>query len=111
MEHKFLSLFTKFHFINPRFWVFSRIVVAMFGGYALATSSSLLLGQLLGELVGKYQAIHISLMLSFLIYACVVMWVFSVNSAKKAWLGLIAANVLCLALTWSLIHLVGISSK
>ena len=110
MEHKIVSVFTKFNFTNPSYWVFSRIVAAMFGGYALATSSSLLLGQLLGELAGKYQAIHISLMLSFLVYACVVMWVFSVNSAKKAWLGLIAANVLCLALR-SLLQLVDISSK
>jgi len=109
MEHKSLSVFTKFHFINPRFWVFSRVVAAMFGGYALATSSSLLIGQLLGESVGKYQAVHISLMLSFLLYTCAVMWVFSVKSAKKAWLGLIVANVLCLALTWALMQLVEMS--
>ena len=110
MEHNFLSFFTKFHFNNPRFWVFSRVVAAIFGGYALATSSSLLIGQLLGELVGRYQAVHISLMLSFLLYACVVMWVFSVNTAKKAWSGLIVANVLCLALTWALMHLVKVGS-
>lgn len=110
MELKVFTVFTKFHFTNPRFWVFSRIMAAMFGGYALTTSSSLLISQLLSESVGKYQAVHISLMLSFLIYACVVMWVFSVTSAKKAWLGLITANVFCLALTWSLLQLINISS-
>jgi len=110
MELKVFSVFTKFHFANPRYWVCSRIVAAIFGGYALTTSSSLLISQLLGEFMSKYQAIHISLMLSFLVYACVVMWVFSVTSAKKAWLGLITANVFCLALTWSLLQLINISS-
>ncbi len=110
MELKVFSVFTKFHFTNPRWWGFSCIVAAMFGGYALTTSSSLLISQLLGEFVGKYQAVHSSLMLSFLVYACVVMWVFSVASAKQAWLGLIKANVFCLTLTWLLLQLTNMSN-
>lgn len=104
------SVFTKFNFTNPHCWLCSRIVAAIFGGYALATSSSLLISQLLSKFVNKYQAVHISLLLSFLVYACVVMWVFSVISARKAWLGLIIVNVFCLALTWSLLQLINISS-
>jgi hypothetical protein len=110
MELKLFSVFTKFHFINPRWWVFSRIIAAMFGGYVFTTSSSLLISQLLSELIGKYQAVHISLMLSFLVYACVVMWVFSVASAKQAWIGLIKANVFCLTFTWLLLQFINMSS-
>ena len=98
------SKFTKFHFTNPRWWVFSRIMAAIFAGYALATTSSLFLGQLFLESVGIYQALHIGMLLSFLIYTCAVMWVFSVSSAKKAWGGLIGLNIIFVLLTWLLMQ-------
>lgn len=97
-------LVNKFSFTNPRWHVFSRIIAAIFLGYALATSSSILLTQLLSEAVGKYQAIHIGLMLTFLIYACAAMWVFSVVSAKRAWFGLIKLNIIFVAISWLLIQ-------
>jgi len=79
------------------------MLAAAFGGYALAMSSSFFIGQLLLNSVGKYQAIHLGLLLSFLVYACAAMWVFSVSSAKKAWLGLITLNILLMASSWLLI--------
>ena len=103
-------LIQKFNFSNPRWHIFSRVLAAIFGGYALATSSSLLVTQLLAEAVGKYQAIHIGLMLTFLVYACAAMWVFSVTSAKRAWLGLIKLNVIFVAMWWLLMQLTGVSS-
>jgi len=103
-------LVQKFNFTNPRWWVFSRILAAMIGGYALATTSSILLAQLLGGVVGHYQAIHIGLIVTFLVYAGTVMWVFSVTSAKAAWFGLLQVNAICVALVWLLMQFTGISA-
>ena len=91
-------------FTNPRWWVFSRVLAALIGGYALATTFSLLLTPLLGTAVGHYQAMHIGLMLSFLVYAGAAMWVFSVKTATSAWLSLFKLNVIFLAVMWALIQ-------
>ncbi|MFT4724800.1 MAG: hypothetical protein ACJA0T_000267 [Colwellia sp.] len=91
-------------FINPRWWVFSRILAATFGGYILATSSALFFGQLLLLSTDKYQALHTGMLLSFLIYACAAMWVFSTFTAKRAWLGLIQLNIAIILLTWLLMQ-------
>jgi len=95
---------------SARWPVFSRIVAATFGGYALATASSLLISQLLMHVTGKYQAIHIGLILTFLVYACAAMWVFSVKTAKKAWLGLLKSILFCLAITWLLGRITGVAN-
>lgn len=104
LEFNVSHLLKKIQFTNPRWPVFSRMLAAAFGGYALATSSSLLITQLVMSSVGKYQAIHIGLMLAFLIYACAAMWVFSVSSAKRAWFGLVKINVIFLVVTWLLMQ-------
>jgi hypothetical protein len=104
LEFNLSHLLKKIHFSNPRWPIFSRIIAAAFGGYALATSSSLLITQLFINFVGKYQAIHIGLMLAFLIYALAAMWVFSVESARSAWSGLIKLNLIFLGLTWLLMQ-------
>jgi hypothetical protein len=105
MEY-FVSYFNnKIDFSNPRWWVFSRIMAAIFAGYALATASILFIDQLLTPVSGKYQALHSGLMLSFLVYACAVMWVFSVTTATRAWLGLIKLNVMLIVLTWVLVQI------
>lgn len=92
----------KFQLIHPRWAIFSRVCAAIFGGYALATSSSVFIGQLLLTSIGKYQAIHLGLLLSFLVYACAVMWVFSVASVKKAWWLLILVNITLILASWLL---------
>ncbi|WP_157829026.1 DUF3649 domain-containing protein [Colwellia sp. 75C3] len=103
-------LFNQFNLSSPSWAVFSRSLAAIFGGYVLATSSSLFIGQLLLNSVGKYQAIHIGLLLSFIVYACAAMWVFSVSSASKAWGGLIKLNVFLFVATWLLMQLNGVAS-
>jgi len=90
-------LLNNLNLINPCWAVFARVLAAIFGGYALATSSALFIGQLLSSSAGKYQAIHIGLLLSFIVYACAAMWVFSLSNATKAWIGLIKWNLsLCI---------------
>jgi hypothetical protein len=101
----------QFNLSSPRWAVFSRIMAAIFGGYALATASSLFIGQLLLSSVGKYQAIHIGLLLTFIVYACTAMWVFSVSSASKAWISLIKCSVFFVAATWLLMQLNGVANS
>jgi len=96
------NLIANLNFSSARWSVFSRVLAATFGGYVLATSSSLFIGKLLLPTLGANQAIHIGLLLSFLVYACAAMWVFSVSSAGKAWLGLIKFNLSLVVLTWLL---------
>lgn len=103
-------LVNKLNLASPRWPVFSRILAATFGGYALATSTSLCISQLLLNSVGKYQAIHIGLMLTFIVYACVAMWVFSVESASKAWMGLIKLTLFFTITTWLLMQFTGANS-
>jgi len=95
---------------SARWPVFSRALAATFGGYALAIASSLLISQLLMQVTGKYQAIHIGLILTFLVYACAAMWVFSVKTAKKAWLGLLKSIFFCLTVTWLLGKITGVAN-
>lgn len=76
----------------------SRIIAALFGGYALAALFSV---AVLALPISKPQAVLTGMLASFAIYAGAVIWVFAVRSAWKAWAGLlIMAAPLSLA-AWS----------
>ena len=79
-------------------------IAAIFGGYALATSMALLIGQILGLVMDGNAATHTGLLLAFIVCACAAMWIFSGVSAKQAWLGLLKLNLICAGLTWLLIQ-------
>ncbi|BBQ01962.1 iron transporter (plasmid) [Burkholderia sp. SFA1] len=73
----------------------SRIVAAIFGGYALAALASV---AALALPMDKPQAVLTGMLASFIVYACAVVWVFAVRSAGRTWAGLsIAAVPLLLA--------------
>ena len=76
----------------------SRIVAALFGGYALAALFSV---AVLALPLSKPQAVLTGMLASFAIYAGAVIWVFAVRSALKAWAGLIIVAVPLLPLAWS----------
>ena len=76
----------------------SRIVAALFGGYALAALSSV---AVLALPLSRPQAVLTGMLASFAIYAGAVIWVFAVRSALKAWAGLIIVAVPLLPLAWS----------
>ncbi len=76
----------------------SRIVAAMFGGYALAALSSV---AVLALPMSKTQAVLTGMLASFAIYAGAVIWVFAVRSALKAWVGLIIVAVPMSLAAWS----------
>jgi hypothetical protein len=76
----------------------SRIVAALFGGYALAALGSV---AVLALPWSKPQAVLTGMLASFAIFAGAVIWVFAVRSALRAWLGLIMVAAALLPLAWS----------
>ncbi len=84
----------------------SRIVAALFGGYALAALASM---AALALPLDEPQAVLTGMQSSFLVYAVAVIWVFAARSARRAWAGL-AVVALPLALAaWSVRSLAGAS--
>ena len=75
----------------------SRIVAALFGGYALAALGSV---AALALPMDKPQAVLTGMLASFAIYAGAVVWVFAARSALRAWAGLLAAAVPLLTAAW-----------
>ena len=63
----------------------SRIVAAVFGGYALAALASV---ASLALPMDQVQAVLTGMLASFIVYACAVIWVFAARSARRAWAGL-----------------------
>lgn len=87
--------------LSPLFRVaplLSRIVAALFGGYALAALTSV---ATLALPMAQSEAVLTGLLLSFLVYVGAVVWVFAVRSARRAWVGLLVAAVPLLLAAWS----------
>ncbi|MDR0200721.1 MAG: DUF3649 domain-containing protein [Delftia acidovorans] len=77
----------------------SRILAALFGGYAVAALASVAMLALPAD---RTQAAISGTLLSFAVYAGAVIWVFAVRSARRAWAGLlVAALVLAPAAWWT----------
>jgi uncharacterized protein DUF3649 len=71
--------------------IFSRVVAASLGTYLLVNLANLALGYLLPG--AQYRALLFAMQISFLLYTLAIIWVFSVRSAAKAWLGLAALAI------------------
>ena len=76
----------------------SRVVAALFGGYALAALASL---AALALPLSKPQAVLTGMLASFAIYAAAVVWVFAARNALKAWAGLMLVAAALSPLAWS----------
>jgi hypothetical protein len=76
----------------------SRILAALFGGYALAALASV---AVLALPMSKPQAVLTGMLASFAIYTGAVIWVFAVRSALKAWVGLIVVAAPLALAAWS----------
>lgn len=76
----------------------SRIVAAVFGGYALAALASVAAVALP---IARPQAVLTGMLASFVVYAGAVVWVFAVRSARRAWAGLLVAAVPLGLAAWS----------
>lgn len=86
------------HWVRTTGPLISRIIAALFGGYAVAALASV---AVLALPMSKPQALLTGMLASFIIYACAVIWVFAVRSATKAWLGLLVVAAVLLPGAWS----------
>lgn len=77
---------------HSRWHITSRVIAATVFGFVLANSASVLLSFLLpGE---KTIGLAWVTLASFVLYTCIVMWVFSVKRLRTVWLGLVGAILL-----------------
>lgn len=70
-----------------------RVLFALVGGYLLANLGAVAFTALLP--LSRVDAALVSIQLSFAVYACAVVWVFTARSAWRAILGLLAVMALC----------------
>lgn len=75
----------------------SRIAAALFGGYALAALVSV---ATLALPMSKPPAVLMGMLVSFVVYAGAVIWVFAARSAWRAWAGLLVAALPLLLAAW-----------
>lgn len=84
-----------------RAWhIFARVFAAVVLGYLVANTGSVLLGFLLP--LPKVDSVLTASLLSFAIYTAVIMWIFSVKTLRKMWLGLCLALVVTSVGAWLL---------
>lgn len=81
-----------------RLAVASRALAAIVGGYVLTALAITALAIFLP--MPRSEASMTATLLSFVIYTCVVLWVFATRSATRAWLGIVAPAVVLGALVW-----------
>ena len=75
-----------------RLAVTSRTCAAVFGGYGLASASAACMAVWLP--LARPDAVALAMILSFVVYACAVIWVFAVRSAWRAWGGVLIPGAL-----------------
>ncbi|RSE99171.1 DUF3649 domain-containing protein [Achromobacter aegrifaciens] len=75
-----------------RLAVFSRAAAAILGGYVLAAAAAACLAIWLP--MRRPDAVVTAQMLSFVFYACGVIWVFATRNAWRAWAGVLAPAAL-----------------
>lgn len=76
----------------------SRILAALFGGYALAALTSV---AALALPMHSVQAVLTGQLLSFIVYTGAVIWVFAVRDAWRAWAGLLVVALPLLVAAWA----------
>lgn len=78
--------------------VAARVVAAIGGGYVLTAIASALIAIALP--LPRADAVTLATLLSFVVYTCVILWVFATSSALRAWIGVAAASGVLGALLW-----------
>ena len=78
--------------------VAARTVAAIAGGYVLTSIASALVAVALP--LPRADAVTIATLLSFVIYTCVILWVFATRSALRAWIGVVAISAVLGAVLW-----------
>lgn len=75
-----------------RLAVTSRTCAAVFGGYGLASASAACMAVWLP--FARPDAVSLAMILSFVVYACAVIWVFATRNAWRAWGGVLIPTIL-----------------
>ncbi|KYQ84400.1 iron transporter [Acinetobacter sp. NRRL B-65365] len=88
--------------IQYRLMIFSRFVLAIFGGYYFAAIATMLSGYLFSSEPLKASAVFSMTMLAFVIHCAIFIWVFMVNSTLKVWLGVVIPSLAMTVLYWIL---------
>lgn len=81
-----------------RWLVASRVFIAAIGGYALTSAATIFLA--LVWPLPKAQAVMAATLLSFTLYAVVVIWAFSVASVKRVWLWIVLTTAVLSLVNW-----------
>ena len=71
----------------------SRVLAAVFGGYALTSGVAVLLSSILP--LSRVEAVQTATLSAFVVYTCAVIWVFAVRDLRRAWLGMLLPAILC----------------
>lgn len=82
-----------------------RAVVAIGGGYVLTAIASSLIALALP--LPRADAVTIATLLSFVVYTCVILWVFATRSALRAWIGVLTGCALLGAVLGAVIWIGG----
>ncbi|NJC37393.1 putative membrane protein YfcA [Xanthomonas arboricola] len=83
-------------FRRPWLGVLARTLAAMFGGYALASATNLLLALVLP--LPRSEAVLTSMLVSIVVCACAPLWAFATASVWRAWAGIAVPAALMFAL-------------
>ena len=78
--------------------VAARTLAAIGGGYVLTSIASALIAIALP--LPRADAVSIATLLSFVVYTCVILWVFATGSALRAWIGVAGCCTALGALLW-----------
>lgn len=81
-----------------RLMVTSRVLAAVFGGYALTSAATVLLARLWP--LPQAQAVAAATMLSFVLYAVIILWIFNARHLHSIWLWLVLLTTICTGLAW-----------
>ena len=84
--------------LRYRFAVASRAIAAIGGSYLLASAAAAAMAVWLP--MARVDAVVTGQMLSFVIYACGVIWVFATYNAWRAWAGILIPTAILAALYW-----------
>ncbi|OYO30880.1 hypothetical protein [Janthinobacterium sp. PC23-8] len=71
----------------------SRVLAAVFGGYALTSGVAVLLSSILP--LSRVEAVQTATLSAFAVYTCAVIWVFAVPGLRRAWLGMLLPAIAC----------------
>lgn len=78
--------------------VAARTLAAIGGGYLLTAIASALIAIALP--LPRADAVTIATLLSFVVYTCVILWVFATASALRAWVGVAGSCAVLGAVLW-----------